>query len=214
MYALTETHMNMQHSKKGVTHLYLLLQQSCLKYRIMNKCYISQNNHYNSQRNLFIYDFWFQWKKKSGPAICNHYASKLSPCQVTSQIRTLLWFYAKHTPVVCYRCVGTKHWSHFQGSLAAGPCSRTWRRIPCPKLTYNFITDCMECHVVTTQRTPYALWFAFPQTNKGKYYWHEGPTVKTHFFSFRVCKSVHYHTFNWINQQDAATSQVYYLSFK
>jgi len=26
--------------------------------------------------------------------------------------------------------------------------------------------------------------------------------------------SVHHHTFNWINQQDAATSQVYYLSFK
>jgi len=25
---------------------------------------------------------------------------------------------------------------------------------------------------------------------------------------------MHHHTFNWINQQDAATSQVYYLSFK
>ena len=33
-------------------------------------------------------------------------------------------------------------------------------------------------------------------------------------FSFRVCKSVHHHTFNWINQPDAANSQVYYLSFK
>ena len=32
--------------------------------------------------------------------------------------------------------------------------------------------------------------------------------------TFRVCKSVHHHTFNWINQPDAATSQVYYLSFK
>jgi len=31
---------------------------------------------------------------------------------------------------------------------------------------------------------------------------------------FRVCKSVHHHTFIWINQQNAATSQVYYLSFK
>jgi hypothetical protein len=31
---------------------------------------------------------------------------------------------------------------------------------------------------------------------------------------FRVCKSVHHHTFNGINQQDTATSQVYYLSFK
>ena len=30
---------------------------------------------------------------------------------------------------------------------------------------------------------------------------------------FRVCKSV-CHIFNWINKQDAATSQVYYLSFK
>ena len=30
-------------------------------------------------------------------------------------------------------------------------------------------------------------------------------------FEFRVCKSMHHHTFNWINQQDAATSQVYYL---
>jgi len=29
---------------------------------------------------------------------------------------------------------------------------------------------------------------------------------------FRVCKSVHHHTFNWINQQDAATSQVYFSS--
>ena len=33
-------------------------------------------------------------------------------------------------------------------------------------------------------------------------------------FKFRVCKSVHHHTFNWINQPDAATPQVYYLSFK
>ena len=33
-------------------------------------------------------------------------------------------------------------------------------------------------------------------------------------WKFRVCQSVHPHTFNWINQQDAATSQVYYLSFK
>ena len=31
---------------------------------------------------------------------------------------------------------------------------------------------------------------------------------------FSVCKSVHHHTFKWINQQDAANSQVYYLSFK
>jgi len=34
------------------------------------------------------------------------------------------------------------------------------------------------------------------------------------FFKFRVCQSVHHHTFNWINQPDAATSQIYYLSFK
>jgi hypothetical protein len=33
-------------------------------------------------------------------------------------------------------------------------------------------------------------------------------------YQFRVCKSVHHHTFNWINQPDAATSQVCYLSFK
>ena len=31
---------------------------------------------------------------------------------------------------------------------------------------------------------------------------------------FRVCKSVHHYTLNWINQQDPATSQVYYLSFR
>jgi len=31
---------------------------------------------------------------------------------------------------------------------------------------------------------------------------------------FRVCQSVHHHSFNWINQPDAAISQVYYLSFK
>jgi len=31
---------------------------------------------------------------------------------------------------------------------------------------------------------------------------------------FRVYKSVHHHTFNLINQPDATTSQVYYLSFK
>ena len=31
---------------------------------------------------------------------------------------------------------------------------------------------------------------------------------------FSVCQSVHHHTFNWINQQDAANSQVYYVSFK
>jgi len=34
------------------------------------------------------------------------------------------------------------------------------------------------------------------------------------FFKFRVCKFVHHHTFRWINQPDAAISQVYYLSFK
>jgi hypothetical protein len=33
------------------------------------------------------------------------------------------------------------------------------------------------------------------------------------YIFFRVCKSVH-HTFKWINQPDAATSRVYYLSFK
>jgi hypothetical protein len=33
-------------------------------------------------------------------------------------------------------------------------------------------------------------------------------------FLFRFCKSVHHHTFNWINQPDATNSQVYYLSFK
>ena len=32
--------------------------------------------------------------------------------------------------------------------------------------------------------------------------------------NFRVCKSVHHYTFNWINQPDAGTSQLYYLSFK
>jgi len=37
---------------------------------------------------------------------------------------------------------------------------------------------------------------------------------KIYFFKFRVCKSVHHHTFKWINQPDAAISQVYYLSFK
>ena len=31
---------------------------------------------------------------------------------------------------------------------------------------------------------------------------------------FSVCQSVHHHTFNWINQQDAATAQVYYLPFR
>ena len=31
---------------------------------------------------------------------------------------------------------------------------------------------------------------------------------------FRVCKSLHHHTFKWINQPDAAISQVYCLSFK
>ena len=31
---------------------------------------------------------------------------------------------------------------------------------------------------------------------------------------FRVCKSVHHHTFKWINQPDAEISQVYWLSFK
>jgi hypothetical protein len=31
---------------------------------------------------------------------------------------------------------------------------------------------------------------------------------------FRVCKSMHHHTFKWINQPDASVSQVYYLSFK
>ena len=33
------------------------------------------------------------------------------------------------------------------------------------------------------------------------------------FSQFRVSKSVNHYTFNWINPPDAATSQVYYLSF-
>ena len=32
--------------------------------------------------------------------------------------------------------------------------------------------------------------------------------------TFRVCKSVHHHTFNWINQPDASISQICCLSFK
>jgi hypothetical protein len=32
--------------------------------------------------------------------------------------------------------------------------------------------------------------------------------------TFRVCKSVHHRSFKWINQPNAAISQVYYLSFK
>jgi len=39
-------------------------------------------------------------------------------------------------------------------------------------------------------------------------------TTSTLHNIFRVCKSVRHHTFNGINQQDTATSQVYYLSFK
>jgi len=38
--------------------------------------------------------------------------------------------------------------------------------------------------------------------------------TRVFFLSFRVCKSVHHHTFKRINQADAAISQVYYLSFK
>jgi len=34
------------------------------------------------------------------------------------------------------------------------------------------------------------------------------------FINFRVCKSMHHHTFKWINQPDAAIYQVYYLLFK
>jgi len=33
-------------------------------------------------------------------------------------------------------------------------------------------------------------------------------------YTLQVCKSVHHHTLNRINQPDAANSQVYYLSFK
>jgi hypothetical protein len=39
-------------------------------------------------------------------------------------------------------------------------------------------------------------------------------THKTICGNFRVCNSMHHHTFNRINQTDAAKSQVYYLSFK
>jgi len=34
------------------------------------------------------------------------------------------------------------------------------------------------------------------------------------YYFFRVCKSVHHHTFNWIKQPDAANFQFYYLLFK
>ena len=36
---------------------------------------------------------------------------------------------------------------------------------------------------------------------------------RTKINKFRVCQSVHHHTFKWINQPDAAVSQVYCLSF-
>ena len=36
----------------------------------------------------------------------------------------------------------------------------------------------------------------------------------TQWIKFRVCKPVHHHTFKWINQPDAAISQVYCLSFR
>jgi len=38
-------------------------------------------------------------------------------------------------------------------------------------------------------------------------------TCRRHY-NYRVCKSVHHHTFKWINQPDAAISRVYCLSFK
>jgi len=38
--------------------------------------------------------------------------------------------------------------------------------------------------------------------------------TRTKMYRFRVCKSAHHHTFNWINQPDAGNFQVYYLSFK
>jgi hypothetical protein len=45
-------------------------------------------------------------------------------------------------------------------------------------------------------------------------FWQEASAVNM-YKGFRACKSVHHHTaFNWINQLDAATSQVYYLSFR
>jgi hypothetical protein len=40
------------------------------------------------------------------------------------------------------------------------------------------------------------------------------PGTVHNYEEFRVCKSVHRHTLNWINQPDAANSQVYYLSLK
>ena len=48
----------------------------------------------------------------------------------------------------------------------------------------------------------------------GSYLLHMRYSYRLLFGEFRVCKSVHHHTFNWINQQDAGTSQVYYLSFR
>jgi hypothetical protein len=41
-----------------------------------------------------------------------------------------------------------------------------------------------------------------------------GVVTLNNYLYFRVCKSVLHHTFNWIDQPDAANSQVYYLSFK
>jgi len=43
---------------------------------------------------------------------------------------------------------------------------------------------------------------------------HESSLRLNLYGEFRICKPVHHYNFNWINQPDAANSQVYYLSFK
>jgi hypothetical protein len=52
------------------------------------------------------------------------------------------------------------------------------------------------------------------QTNGGFFRGKKEQVTYTQYVLFRVCKSAHHSTFNWINQQDAATSEVHYLSFK
>jgi len=80
----------------------------------------------------------------------------------------------------------------------------------CSRHTCNFLTDVsshatVRLYTTVTQNssTVEPFYFSSPLADPH--------TNKSH--SFRVCKSVHHHTFNWINQADAANSQVYYLSF-
>ena len=118
-------------------------------------------------------------------------------------------YYDYHTMTEHYDC--TLWISHSQNSplflhteYKWHPWDMIWRLRSCRISDVVNVYQNTRC--LNTKSNNIQVWIASCHTQRHT-------STHTHI-SFRVCKSVHHHTLNWINQPDAANFQVYYLSFK